>query len=144
MEDRFNLQRFVSAQARDYEIALGEIRQGAKRSHWMWYIFPQYGGLGRSPTARHYAIRSIGEAKAYLAHPLLGGRLRICIEALAHLEDRTAEQVFGELDAMKLRSSLTLFIEAGGGPDFEHLLGRWFAGLPDEATIELIARDDGL
>jgi uncharacterized protein (DUF1810 family) len=142
MDDLFDLQRFVGAQADTYETALAEIRRGAKRSHWMWYIFPQHVGLGRSATARHYGIRSLAEARAYLAHPLLGPRLRTCIEALRHLPGTDAESIFGEVDAMKLRSSLTLFLKASGDPLFQRALDQWFEGSADEATIKLVAADD--
>ena len=130
-----NLDRFVAAQAEDYVTALAEIQQGAKRSHWMWYVFPQIAGLGQSPTARHYAIASLDEAKAYLAHPVLGQRLHECVEALDSLPATTAERVFGPVDAMKLRSSLTLFEAAGAafGPTIE----RWF-GDRDTRTIGLL------
>jgi uncharacterized protein (DUF1810 family) len=134
----FDLDRFVTAQAGSYDAALAEIMRGAKRGHWMWYIFPQIDGLGRSDTARYYAIRSIDEARAYLAHPLLGRRLVGCVAALQDLTGTTAEAVFGSIDAMKLRSSLTLFSEAGGDPMFTAALDRWFAGRRDEATLHLI------
>ncbi len=136
MSDPFGLARFVEAQEGSYETALAEIRRGSKRSHWMWYIFPQIAGLGHSPMAQHYAIRSVDEAKAYLAHPVLGPRLQACVEALDALEGTTAERVFGSVDAMKLRSSLTLFEAAGAlfGPAIE----RWSAGR-DERTLRLIA-----
>src|SRR5690242_2000772 len=105
-----DLQRFIDAQEGTYERALLELRAGAKESHWMWFIFPQLLGLGQSPTARYYALRSLGEAKAYLGHPLLGPRLRECVEAvLPWSATRPAEQIFGGTDAIKLRSSLTLF-----------------------------------
>jgi uncharacterized protein (DUF1810 family) len=134
----FDLDRFVAAQAGNYDAAHGEIARGAKRGHWMWYIFPQIDGLGRSETARYYAIRSIDEARAYLAHPLLGRRLIACVAALQDLTGTTAETVFGSIDAMKLRSSLTLFSEAGGDPMFAAAIDRWFAGRRDEATLRLI------
>jgi uncharacterized protein (DUF1810 family) len=104
-----DLQRFMDAQAGVYETALAEIRRGRKTSHWMWFIFPQLAGLGTSPTARFYAIASLDEARAYLAHPVLGARLRQCAEAVAGLAGRPARQVFGHPDDLKLRSSLTLF-----------------------------------
>jgi uncharacterized protein (DUF1810 family) len=134
----FDLDRFVTAQAGSYDAALAEITRGAKRGHWMWYIFPQIDGLGRSETARFYAVRSIAEARAYLAHPLLGRRLIACVAALQDLTGTNAEAVFGSIDAMKLRSSLTLFSEAGGDPMFAAALDRWFAGRRDEATLRLI------
>jgi len=140
MQHDYDLQRFVTAQADSYETALTEIKRGAKRSHWMWYIFPQLAGLGTSPMARHYAIGSIEEAKAYLGHPLLGPRLLACIEALQALPPTPAEKVFGDIDAKKLRSSLTLFMTAGGGPIFEQALRRWFAGQADDATLKLLSK----
>ncbi|WP_333574144.1 DUF1810 domain-containing protein [Sphingomonas sp.] len=138
MTDPYDLDRFVAAQDGSYETALAEIRRGAKRSHWMWYIFPQIAGLGRSAMAQRYAIGSIAEARAYLEHPLLGQRLRDCVSALQDLTRGSAESVFGTVDAVKLRSSLTLFAEAGGGPLFEAALARWF-GEPDPATLSIVA-----
>ena len=134
----FDLDRFVSAQDGVHDIALEELRAGRKRSHWMWFIFPQVAGLGRSATAQHYAIRSLNEAQAYLVHPVLGARLRACVASLQDLDGLTAQMVFGEVDAIKLRSSLTLFIEAGGGPLFVAALERWFAGRKDTATLALL------
>ena len=140
MKHDYDLQRFVTAQAESYATALAEIKRGAKRSHWMWYIFPQLAGLGTSPMARHYAIGSIEEAKAYLGHPLLGRRLLACVEALQALPPTTAEAVFGGIDSQKLRSSLTLFMVAGGEPIFEEALQRWFAGQADDATLKLLSQ----
>jgi uncharacterized protein (DUF1810 family) len=140
VQDAFDLARFVAAQHGSYESALAEIRRGAKRSHWMWYIFPQLAGLGRSDMARRYAIRSIDEAHAYLAHPLLGSRLRACVEALQDLTGMTAVDVFGGVDAVKLRSSLTLFAAASGELLFAAALDRWFDGVRDEATLRLLAQ----
>lgn len=140
-DDPFDLARFVAAQRDSYDIALGEIRRGAKRSHWMWYVFPQIAGLGHSAMARRYAIRSVEEARAYLAHPLLGPRLRACVAALQDLPDTTAERVFGGIDAVKLRSSLTLFAEAGGGALFEAALARWFGGSRDSVTMKIMTDD---
>ena len=139
MTDEFDLERFIAAQAGSYESALAEITRAAKRGHWMWYIFPQLRGLGRSETARYYAIGSIAEARAYLAHPLLGRRLIACVAALQDLTGTTAEAVFGSVDAMKLRSSLTLFSAAGGDPMIAAAIDRWFAGQRDEATLQLLA-----
>jgi uncharacterized protein (DUF1810 family) len=135
--DSFNLARFVAAQEGAYETALAEIRRAAKRSHWMWFVFPQLAGLGRSPTAQYYAIGSLDEARFYLAHPLLGARYRECVAALQDLPPTSAEAVFGSTDALKLRSSLTLFAEAGGGPMVEAALARWF-GEKDETTLRLL------
>lgn len=136
MSDPHRLSRFVEAQEGSYDTALAEIRHGAKRSHWMWYIFPQIAGLGHSAMAQHYAIASCDEAKAYLAHPLLGPRLLACVEALEALQGTSAERVFGSVDALKLRSSLTLF-EAAGAP-FGPVIERWF-GRRDERTLALLA-----
>ncbi len=138
MTHPYDLERFVTAQAAVYGSALAEIRGGAKRSHWMWFIFPQIAGLGRSPMAQHYAIVSLEEARAYLAHPVLGARLRQCVEALDALTGTSARAVFGEVDAMKLRSSLTLFRKAGADPLFDAALDRWFAGTSDAATLAVI------
>lgn len=133
------LDRFITAQADSYDTALAEVRAGAKRTHWMWYVFPQIAGLGSSPTAQHYAIRSLGEARAYMEHPLLGARLIECVRALQDLPPTTAEAVFGHVDALKLRSSLTLFDAAGGDRLFREALARWFAGRPDDATLRILA-----
>jgi uncharacterized protein (DUF1810 family) len=121
---------------------LAEIRAAAKRGHWMWYVFPQLSGLGRSEMARHFAIRSLAEARAYLDHPLLGARIAACVVALQDLGDATAESVFGNVDAMKLRSSLTLFEAAGADPLFAAAIDRWFGGRRDEATLRLLREGD--
>ena len=136
--DPFDLARFVAAQEASYETALAEIRKGAKRSHWMWWIFPQLAGLGRSETARFYGIASIEEARAYLAHPVLGVRLRECVAALQELEPADPVAVFGAVDAMKLRSSLTLFSVASGERLFEAALARCYGGQADGATMEML------
>ena len=136
--DPHDLGRFLTAQDGVYETALAEIWRGAKRTHWMWFVFPQIAGLGSSPTARFYAIRSLDEARAYLADPVLGARLRECVEALQQLRASDADAVFGSVDAVKLRSSLTLFREAGGGTLFSEALERWFGGRADEATLRLL------
>ena len=138
MNDPHNFDRFLEAQAGSYATAVNEIRRGMKRGHWMWFIFPQLAGLGRSATAQHYAIRSLNEARSYLSHPVLGTRLRACVASLQDLDGLTAQTVFGEVDAIKLRSSLTLFIEAGAGPLFVAALERWFAGKKDAATLALL------
>jgi uncharacterized protein (DUF1810 family) len=137
--DPFNLQRFIDAQDGVIETALAELRSGRKRSHWMWFIFPQLAGLGRSPTAQYYGIASLDEARAYLDHPLLGSRLREAVGAvLASAGRRSAEQIFGPVDAMKLRSSLTLFdlIEPGGV--FAEALAGFHDGARDERTLALL------
>lgn len=141
MPEPFGLDRFLSAQEDAYDVALDELRSGCKRSHWIWFIFPQLAGLGQSPTAQFYAINSIEEARAYLAHPILGARLHECLKALQLLETRHAEAVFGKLDATKLRSSLTLFTEADPGDAIvEAALDRWFGGEKDGKTLQLLGR----
>jgi uncharacterized protein (DUF1810 family) len=141
MDDPHDLQRFVAAQdaGGTYRRATAELRNGRKESHWMWFIFPQIAGLGYSPASRTYAISSVEEARAYLAHPVLGTRLIECAAILADGPDRTAEQIFGEVDALKLRSSMTLFMHAADGePAFRQILDRYFDGEPDSATEQRI------
>lgn len=138
MADPFDLDRFLDAQRDTYDQALAEIRAGRKRSHWMWFVFPQIAGLGHSTMAQHYAIRSLGEAEAYLAHPALGARLREMVAALRDVLVPDAEAMFGGIDAVKLRSSLTLFEAAGGGTAFGEVLDRWFGGTRDPATLARI------
>lgn len=139
--DPFGLQRFVEAQADDYEDALAEIRDGEKQSHWMWYVFPQIAGLGHSEMARRYAIGSLDEARAYLAHPLLGPRLRTCVEAMNAHAGQDAREILGEVDAMKFRSCLTLFAQAAGpDPVFQRALVNFFHGHADVATLEELSR----
>ena len=138
-DDPFDLNRFVAAQADDYGQALSEIRAGRKRSHWMWYIFPQLDGLGSSSTARFYAIKNRDEARAYLDHPVLGPRLRECAEAAVADQGRTATEVFGTPDDLKLRSSATLFAAVSPpGSVFERVLARYYDGEPDERTLRLL------
>ncbi|MDD1444288.1 DUF1810 domain-containing protein, partial [Dolichospermum sp. ST_sed3] len=137
--DPFELSRFVQAQAEDYDQALSEIRAGRKRSHWMWYVFPQFHGLGFSSTSRRYAIKNIGEAEAYLRHPLLGFRLEECCESVIDIEGRSAHDIFGSPDDMKLRSCATLFKQvSASGSVFERLLDKCFGGIPDQQTLELV------
>lgn len=141
MDDPYGLQRFVTAQdqAGTYAEALQELRAGRKRSHWMWFVFPQVAGLGQSPTSRRYAISSLDEARAYLAHPVLGPRLLECTRALGEVEGRSAEEIFGGIDAMKLRSSMTLFTHADPDqPEFRDVLDRYFGGEQDAATDRLL------
>ncbi|MBV9452243.1 MAG: DUF1810 domain-containing protein [Streptosporangiaceae bacterium] len=141
MPDPYDLQRFVSAQDADgtYDQAVSELRAGRKTSHWMWFVFPQIVGLGNSPTSRTYAISSLEEAEAYLAHPVLGPRLIECASILTGLRGRTAEQIFGGVDALKLRSSVTLFMHAAPSePVFRHVLDHYFDGVPDPATEQRI------
>ena len=132
------LERFVQAQdsGGSYVRALAELRRGRKSSHWMWFVFPQVAGLGRSALAQTYAIASLAEARDYLAHPVLGPRLRECADALLGVEGRSAEDVLGSVDAVKLRSSTTLFARAAPEePDFTRVLDRWYDSVPDEATL---------
>jgi uncharacterized protein (DUF1810 family) len=137
--DPHNLQRFVDAQLGVFDQALAELRAGAKQSHWMWFIFPQLAGLGHSPTAQFFALASRDEAGAYLRHPLLGSHLRQCVEALAQWAgERRAEQMLGPVDAMKLRSSLTLFDRLEPGGVFERALLDFFEGNRDQLTLALL------
>ena len=139
--DPYDLTRFVLAQEHDYEQAISEIRSGRKRSHWMWYIFPQFEGLGFSPSSQHYAIKSIAEAEAYLRHPVLGPRLLECARATLGLEGRSASEVFGSPDDMKLRSCATLFASVSpAGSVFEQVLEKYFYGESDEKTADLLSR----
>ena len=134
-----DLSRFLKAQQYDYDQALKEIRSGRKRSHWMWYIFPQIQGLGFSSTAQYYAIRDLDEAKEYLAHPVLGTRLKEISSALLELEGLSASEIFGYPDDLKLRSSMTLFRLADLDCDlFEKVLEKYYDGQPDERTVNIV------
>jgi uncharacterized protein (DUF1810 family) len=138
-EDPHDLQRFVDAQNHDgsYDDAVAELRAGRKRSHWMWFVFPQLRGLGSSPMAVRYGIASLDEARAYLAHPVLGPRLLECAELAASFAGGAAEDLLGGIDALKLRSSATLFARAAPDTDvFERVLTRFFDGAPDPATLD--------
>ena len=139
MTDPYDLERFVRVQESDFERALAEIRSGRKRSHWMWYVFPQFAGLGMSATSQHYAIKSPDEARAYLQHPVLGPRLLTCVQTLLNLQSHSAEQIFGYPDHLKLRSCATLFaaISPEGSP-FHQLLAKYFEGTPDPTTLRLL------
>ena len=139
-DDPFDLNRFLRAQAGVYSVALAELKAGCKRSHWMWFVFPQIDGLGFSETTRRYSIKSLDEARAYLAHPVLGMRLVACTEALLALEGRSARQIFGRPDDMKLQSSMTLFARISpAASGFSAVLDRYFSGVRDQRTVELIA-----
>jgi uncharacterized protein (DUF1810 family) len=136
-----DLTRFIAAQKDIYGQALAELRQGRKQSHWMWFVFPQIAGLGRSPTARLYALASADEARAFLAHPLLGKRLRECTAAILVHREQGAEAIFGAVDAMKLRSSMTLFEAVADNPaPFAAALAAFHEGERDAATLRLIGR----
>ena len=142
--DPHDLSRFVEAQEHVYEQALAEIKSGRKRSHWMWYIFPQFEGLGSSSTSRHYAIKSIAEAEAYLGHPVLGPRLTECAEAALSVERRSAHDIFGSPDDMKLKSCATLFASvAPAGSVFHRLLDKYFRGERDPKTLRLLGLTPG-
>jgi uncharacterized protein (DUF1810 family) len=144
MDDPHDLNRFVQAQAGDYDRALAEIKAGRKRSHWMWYVFPQFDGLGSSSTSRRYSIKSVAEARAYLDHPVLGPRLTECAEALLEVEGRSAHDIFGSPDDMKLRSCATLFAHVSPqGSVFHRLLGKYFQGERDGATLHLLGVSPG-
>ncbi|MDB5943463.1 MAG: calpastatin [Ramlibacter sp.] len=131
-----DLDRFVQAQAPVIDAVFAELLDGDKRSHWMWFVFPQIQGLGRSAMAARYAISSLDEARAYLAHPVLGARLRQCCELVLEVRDRSAHEIFGSPDDLKFRSSLTLFDRAAGAEDlFRRCLDRFFGGKPDPQTL---------
>ena len=135
-DDPFNLQRFVDAQDPVYSRVLDELSRGKKTSHWMWFMFPQIVGLGHSAMAQRYAISSIDEARAYLGHPVLGPRLRECVDMLLGIDGKSAEQILSGIDAMKLRSCLTLFLAASeGNKEFEQALDKYFDGEHDEKTL---------
>ncbi|HEX4766257.1 MAG TPA: DUF1810 domain-containing protein [Lichenihabitans sp.] len=143
--DPFDLDRFVTAQAPIYDTALVELEAGRKRSHWMWFVFPQLRGLGRSPTAQFYGLGSLEEARAYLDHPVLGPRLEQCTRAVTDGAGASLAAIFGSPDDMKFRSSMTLFDRAAGadGTLYRRALDRFCAGQPDEATLALLVAEDG-
>ena len=139
----FDLNRFLEAQVGVYELALAELHRGRKESHWMWFIFPQIEGLGRSSTASFYAIKSTNEAKAYLAHPLLGQRLLECTKALLNHREKSASEIFGFPDDLKLRSCMTLFASISQ-PDsvFSRVIGQYFGGESDSQTLALLRQEN--
>ncbi|HLE42110.1 MAG TPA: DUF1810 domain-containing protein [Nitrospirota bacterium] len=139
-DDPFDLGRFTSAQERVYETVLAELRSGWKRSHWMWYVFPQIAGLGHTSTSKHYAIKSIEEARAYINHPVLGARLVECAEAVLAVQGRSVSQIFGYPDDMKLKSSMTLFASVTEDPHsvFIRVLEKYFHGEQDAMTLQLL------
>jgi len=141
-QDPYDLQRFLAAQAEVYECALGELRRGRKESHWIWYIFPQVVGLGRSPMAQRYAVQSRDEAIDYLNHPVLGGRLQECCEALLTHSGKRAEDIMGNPDDLKLRSSMTLFAAVSDSDSiFNQVLDAFYAGQMDERTITFLSAE---
>jgi len=139
MSDPFDLERFVAAQAPVFETALAELESGAKRSHWMWFVFPQLAGLGMSPTAQFYGVASLDEARAYLAHPLLGPRLARCTQVVVDSRAASLPALFGSIDALKFISCMTLFQVAGAGAGpFQSALDRWNGGAQDPRTTALL------
>jgi uncharacterized protein (DUF1810 family) len=139
MADPFDLERFVDAQAPVYDAVRRELKAGRKQSHWMWFIFPQIAGLGQSPMSIRFAIASLDEAKAYLAHPVLGARLRECAQLTLDVDGKTAREIFGSVDELKFRSSMTLFARASpAGSFFERCMDKYFAEDPDPATLARI------
>jgi uncharacterized protein (DUF1810 family) len=142
MSDPYDFARFLAAQDPQYTQVLNELRAGRKTSHWMWYIFPQLQGLGSSDTSRYYAIASLAEAKGYLAHPILGARLLECTALVNKIANRSIVEIFGAVDAMKFRSSMTLFHEANAGTAaFRDALDKYFDGTPDELTLTLLGKE---
>ncbi|MFZ0834595.1 MAG: DUF1810 domain-containing protein [Mycobacterium sp.] len=138
--DQYNLQRFVDAQAPVYESVLAELRAGRKRSHWIWFVFPQLRGLGRSPTAERFGVSSLAEARAYLGHAVLGPRLRECTRLVNAIEGSSVDQIFGWPDNLKVRSSMTLFARVtDDNTEFVELLGKFYGGEQDPATAALLA-----
>lgn len=139
MTDPYDLNRFLEAQATNYADALAELRAGRKRSHWMWYVFPQIAGLGNSAMTARYSIRSEDEARAYLAHPILGPRVVECAEAVLAIKNRSARDIMGSPDDLKLRSSATLFAEVSEpGSVFERVVKQYYSSDPDPKTLEIL------
>jgi uncharacterized protein (DUF1810 family) len=142
--DLFDLERFVTAQEPIFATALAELHAGRKDTHWMWFIFPQLAGLGFSSMAQRYAIQNLAEARAYVAHPMLGPRLLACCRALLSVTGKSAAEIMGYPDDMKLRSSMTLFAHADPSrPEFARVLQQYFDGRPDAKTLDLLAGDEG-
>jgi uncharacterized protein (DUF1810 family) len=141
MTDPFDLQRFVDAQAPVYQRVLAELRQGEKQSHWMWYIFPQIAGLGHSPMAQRFALRSREEAMAYLGHGVLGPRLQECTALVNAVAGRTIREILGSPDDLKFRSSMTLFGAVSSEPEFAAAIAKFYGGEPDRKTLELLGRE---
>ena len=139
-DDRFNLNRFVSAQESVYNRVLAELNNGSKRSHWMWYIFPQLDGLAQSTTSKYYAIKSPDEAIAYLNHPVLGARLLECVNTVLNIEGKSVSEIFGYPDDLKLKSSMTLFSEVATDSVFVSVLDKYFRGERDSKTLGLLKK----
>jgi len=142
MGNHYNLSRFLSAQENIYEQVVMELEKGQKRSHWMWFIFPQIKGLGSSTTALKFGIDGLEEAKAYYNHPILGGRLLECVRLLLKIDHPNVDYIFGYPDNLKLKSSLTLFMEATSDPIFEKTLDHYFNGVKDDHTLRLLNRNE--
>jgi uncharacterized protein (DUF1810 family) len=140
MTDLFDLQRFVDAQAPVYPRVLAELRRGQKQSHWMWFIFPQLAGLGHSPMAQRFAVASRDEAVAYLDHGVLGPRLRECTALVNAVEGRTIREILGSPDDLKFCSSMTLFGAVSSDPEFAGAVEKFYGGMPDQKTLDLLAR----
>ena len=139
MAELFNLQRFIDAQAHQYDNAISELKSGRKRTHWIWFIFPQLKGLGHSDIARHYAIKSLAEARAYLDHPLLGARLKECTLTVLNVEGRSAHEIFGHPDDLKFLSCMTLFSAISApGTVFEQAIDKYYNGIADQATLSIL------
>lgn len=139
--DRYNLHRFVEAQNPVYQRVISELREGRKRTHWIWFIFPQIRGLGQSEISQHFSIASLYEAEAYFEHPILGSRLRECTQLVNAIEGNSIEDIFGHPDHLKFRSSMTLFAQAAPGEKvFNEALDKYFAGAPDEFTLSRLAQ----
>ena len=143
MDESGNLNRFLQQQDADYPAALAEIRRGRKESHWMWYIFPQLRGLGQSTVAWYYGIADLGEARAYLEHPVLGRRLREITQVALECGETNAVRLFGRPDNMKFRSCMTLFAQVSGDDLFDRALERFFDGQPDRMTLQLLQKKNG-
>ena len=141
MEDNYNLERFIKAQAGIYETAVYELKNGHKTSHWMWFIFPQFKGLGFSSMSVQYSISSLREAEEYLNHPILGSRIKECSRIVLNINDHSAKQIFGSIDELKFRSSMTLFNYVQNSEKiFELVLEKYFKGLQDNRTLELLSK----
>jgi uncharacterized protein (DUF1810 family) len=140
-DDPYDLSRFVQAQERIYDRVLAELKSGQKRSHWMWFIFPQIDGLGHSATTKHYSIKNVEEARQYLEHPVIGKRLLECSETVLAVEGRSVSEIFGYPDDLKLRSSMTLFASvAESGSVFERVLEKYFQGQGDPSTLQILKK----